>query len=387
MAYTRTYYLKHFDTPLMLFSASTRTANPNIEIIETYDDNSSLMPYDLSPTVENLNKWIKHRTIPHNRAYVAAFLAKCGLSLNRPMDIISVSKGLSLTDCYWICEEDFDGTFDEVNLYDNPFNTALAYTAFSGFGNSHSFNAVSSPEFTTNGMLRKCWRRNTDGVTRLYKGGTEGASNTGFEPYSEYYASKIAKVMGINVIDYDVVSWKKHICSTCEMFTSKDLSFVPIGNLVKNGFVETVCDFYGSLGQEYVEALNDMFLFDAVIYNTDRHLGNFGVLVDSHTNKIVAPAPIFDNGNSLFNMAGLDAFENPKSLSPIKEYANNLVPAVYDDFVEMAKQTLDDRRRGMLRKVLDMELGTYKPRYKLPRRRVKIIEAMVKERVREILAE
>ena len=44
-----------------------------------------------------------------------------------------------------------------------------------------------------------------------------------------------------------------------------------------------------------------MLLFDAVIYNTDRHLGNFGLLVDSKTNKIIRPAPIFDNGNSLFN--------------------------------------------------------------------------------------
>lgn len=39
-----------------------------------------------------------------------------------------------------------------------------------------------------------------------------------------------------------------------------------------------------------------MLVFDAVILNEDRHFGNFGLLVDSHTNKIIAPAPIFDNG-------------------------------------------------------------------------------------------
>ena len=42
-----------------------------------------------------------------------------------------------------------------------------------------------------------------------------------------------------------------------------------------------------------------MLVFDAVILNEDRHFGNFGLLVDSHTNKIIAPAPIFDNGLSL----------------------------------------------------------------------------------------
>lgn len=47
-----------------------------------------------------------------------------------------------------------------------------------------------------------------------------------------------------------------------------------------------------------------MVVFDAVIYNTDRHFGNFGVLVDGKTNKIIAQAPLFDHGNFLFDLAG-----------------------------------------------------------------------------------
>ena len=39
-----------------------------------------------------------------------------------------------------------------------------------------------------------------------------------------------------------------------------------------------------------------MLVFDAVILNEDRHFGNFGVLRDNHTGKIIAPAPVFDNG-------------------------------------------------------------------------------------------
>ena len=34
----------------------------------------------------------------------------------------------------------------------------------------------------------------------LYKGGTEGAANTGNEPYSEYYACQIADKMGIGCV-------------------------------------------------------------------------------------------------------------------------------------------------------------------------------------------
>lgn len=46
-----------------------------------------------------------------------------------------------------------------------------------------------------------------------------------------------------------------------------------------------------------------MLVFDAVIYNEDRHFGNFGVLRDNRTGKIISPAPIFDNGLSLINYA------------------------------------------------------------------------------------
>lgn len=385
MSYVRTYYLKHFDTPLVLFSACLHTADPNIEIIEVYDEHSELLPYGFTPTDDGLYKWIKRRTIPHNRAYVDSFLAKCGLSPNRPMDIISVSKALSLTDCYWVTEEDSDDTFASLNLYDNPFNTTLAHAAFSGIGSLQHSDRISSPEFTTNGALRKCWRRDKNNITRLYKGGTEGASNTGFEPYSEYYASKIAQIMGINAIDYNIVSWKKNICSTCEMFTSKEVSFVPIENVIEKSFYENIRDYYASLGSDFLEEFYDMILFDAVIYNTDRHLGNFGLLVDSATNKIIRPAPVFDNGNSLFNTASLDSFNDIKDMTLIREFASSRFPAIYNDFVQTAKEVLDERRTEMLEKVLDMDLWKYQPRYNLPFKRVKIIEAMVKERVRDIL--
>lgn len=385
MSDIRKYCLKHFDTPLVLFSASLHTANPDIQISKIYYEHYDLLPLGFQTTNDGVYKWIKRRVIPHNRAYVDSFLAKCGLSPNRPMDIISVSKALSLTDCYWVTEEDSKDTFDEINLYDNPFDTTLAHTAFSGIGSSQHSDRITSPEFTTNGALRKCWRRDKNGITRLFKGGTEGASNTGFEPYSEYYASKIAQVMGINAIKYDIVSWKKNICSTCEMFTSKDVSFVPIGNVTDKSFYENIRDYYASLGSDFLEEFYDMLLFDAVIYNTDRHLGNFGLLVDSKTNHIIRPAPVFDNGNSLFNTASLNCFNDTKDLSLIREYASSRFPAFYNDFVQTAKEVLDERRIAMLNNVLEIDLWTYQPRYNLPYKRVKIIETMIKERVKDIL--
>lgn len=71
----------------------------------------------------------------------------------------------------------------------------LALIAFTGYGSSIRSSLASWPEFTTNGMLPKCWRKSGN-VTRLYKGGTKGVSNTGREPYSEYYAAQITKALG-----------------------------------------------------------------------------------------------------------------------------------------------------------------------------------------------
>ena len=49
----------------------------------------------------------------------------------------------------------------------------------------------SSPEYTTNGALPKCWRR-IGGEIVLFKGGSEGAANTGREPQSEFHAAQVA---------------------------------------------------------------------------------------------------------------------------------------------------------------------------------------------------
>ena len=83
-----TYILKQFDTPLVKFSATEDTSTPEISILWVNEDKRSLLPLDLDLTPEGTNSWLRHRTIPKNRAYVHSFLAKCGLNLNRPMSII-----------------------------------------------------------------------------------------------------------------------------------------------------------------------------------------------------------------------------------------------------------------------------------------------------------
>lgn len=374
------YEIRHFNTPILRFTATEDSNSPEIEIVWVNEDNIDLLPLDLNVSAGGVEKWIKQRNIPKNRAYVNNFLSKCGLHLNRPINIIKVSKGLSLNDCYWIVEEGFDGSFEKYNLYDNRFSKVLALIAFTGYGSSVRTSLASCPEFTTNGMLPKCWRR-VKGAITLYKGGTAGGYNTGNEPYSEFYAAQIAEILGFAVVKYNLSKWNGELCSTCELFTSKEYSFMPIGRLVKSGGMKAVRKYYENLGVEFVKALDDMLVLDAVICNTDRHFGNFGLMINNRTNKIEGPAPLFDHGNSLFNYAGNDDLESIENLTA---YADTLLPCVYDDFLGTAKEVLTVRHRESLRRLLNFKFVKHS-RYNLPAKRLKVIEKFVQKRTQELL--
>ena len=374
------YELRHFDSKLLVFSATENSSIPKIEILWINDQKKHLLPLDLIATGEGISTWLRHRTIPKNRAYVHSFLSKCGLNINRPMNIIKVSKGLSLNDCYWVVEEGFKGTFKEYNLYENNFSRILSLIAFTGYGSSVRSSLASCPEFTTNGMLPKSWRR-VNGKVKLFKGGTSGASNVGNEPFSEFYAFQIAKFMDINAVPYGLSKWNGQLCSTCELFTSIEYSFIPVGKFISADSMEEVRKYYKKLGPEFLKALDDMIVFDALVFNTDRHYGNFGFLVDNKTNKIVAPAPLFDHGNSLFNYAGKDALQSNEALD---EYANTLVPCVYDDFVLEAKKVLTPEHKDGLSHLLTFRFKKHS-HYNLPEKRLKLIEHQIQERAKELL--
>ena len=373
------YQLRLYDTNLIDFDVIENLSKPILKINWINDKKRELMPLGMEVSADGLSSWISHRGIPRNRAYVSSFLAKCGLNSNRPMDVILACRGLSLNDSYWVSTSDDDRSYDSINLYENKISRVLARVAFTGYGSSERSSLDSSPEFTTNGMLPKCWRRE-NGKIYLYKGGTSGASNTGNEPYSELYAYYIGTRMGMDVVPYHLSKWKGTLCSVCELFTDIDTAFVPIGRLIKNGGMDDVKKYYESLGPEYVKRLNEMIVFDAIICNTDRHFGNFGVLVNSRTNEIISPAPLFDHGNSLFNMAG-NYWDSKEEL---QEYVDTLKPRVYEDFIEEARLAMDNNLREKVRHILNIEVGRI-GKYNYSKEKRNLLESQITNRAKLLL--
>ena len=220
------FLLKQYDKPLLTFDiADDPLEGQKCHIDTVKEESRRFLPVGLELTDDGLMKWLRDRIIPKNREYVDALLAKSGLSHNDTRGILQICRGLSLNDSYWVVEDGFDGSFAEYNLYVHDFVKALSLIAYTGYGSSRARGFSSSPEYTTSGMLRKGWRR-MGGKILLYKGGTSGAANAGNEPYSEFYAAQIAERMGLNHVAYGLSKWKGCLCSTCELFSDIDHSYI-----------------------------------------------------------------------------------------------------------------------------------------------------------------
>ena len=373
------YSLRLYDEELLTFTlAEEGLAGLQAKITSLNEARKGVFPLDLKLTGDGIVKWLSARVIPKNRAFVDEILKSLGLSLNDTKGIIDVCKGLSLNDSYWVVPKNFEGTFSEYNLYENRFSAALSLVAYTGVGRSQEA-FTTSPELTTQGMLRKGWRFIDDDGIYLYKGGTEGAANTGKEPYSEYYASQIAEAMGLHAVHYDLEHWKGILASKCRLFTDINTAYIPIGSIVKDGGIKACLDYYETMGKDAAEELKSMLVFDSLIYNEDRHFGNFGLLRDNRSGKIIGPAPIFDNGLSLFN------FAMEEDIANLPEYAKTRANPYGISYESICRDVMGPKQRTQLRRMIGFRFERH-PSINLPEDRLQAIETQLELRTRELLS-
>ena len=298
------YYLMNGESRVMAFDhEATETGNKY--------SNFSVDRPDLLPPVfrrsDNMDyamtDWVQRRTIPVNRRHMEAVLG--AVNLKDRFDILRYCHGLSLNDTYWVQAETEGLSFDAINLYDNPFDEALGWIAFTGLPSNISRN-LSSPEFTTEGMLPKYWQRIESSNIILCKGGTEGFSNAGLEPFAEVIAYLVAMRIGINAIPYHLERRNGKPVSISRLFTTKET-----GLLTANHYLLEAFPGYNFISLEMALArmrkdfedllpFYSMCFFDHIIENGDRHLNNWGFSVENATQKIIGFAPLWDNGAALY---------------------------------------------------------------------------------------
>lgn len=273
---------------------------------------------------KDLYSWLDSRTPPKHRAHMKELLDVIGCKSIK--SIIDFSKGLSLTDTLWVKKSNSEIEWDKINLYDNEFDEVISKIAFNGGLYGHVISTT-SPEFGTNGMLPKCWVRGSDGYIYLKKGGTEGARNAGFEPYSENLASQLLDKLEYNHVNYSVEQFRGKLVSSCRLITSKEVSMIPIYMLCDETSIFGIVRYYDSIGCK--DEIIKMLIFDYLILNSDRHANNFAVLVNSDTFEPISMAPIYDNGVGVLNYYMLDG--------DINDYVSNYIPALYDSYEDVVK--------------------------------------------------
>ena len=122
-----------------------------------------------------------------------------------------------------------------------------------------------------------------------------------------------------------------------------------------------------------------MLVFDAVIYNEDRHFSNFGLLRDNHSGKILGAAPVFDNGLSLFNYAMQDDINN------LKEYALSRANPYGVSYETVCREIMGHKQKAQLKRLIGFTFERHKS-INLPEERLKPIERHIQWRIQELLA-
>ena len=227
----------------------------------------------------------------------------------------------------------------------------------------------------------------------MFKGGVWRQYATApdpLEPYSEYYAAQIADAMGLNPVKYGLSRWKGTLCCNCELFTNINTAYVPMAGIIRNKIknkapssVYLICgEWFKAFDRENGMSLFDYFastlVFDSLILNEDRHLGNFGILRDNHSGKIIGNAPIFDNGISLFNYSSIQ--ELRKLDAHRQAYANYFK----QPFNLQAKEYGGALQAEQLSRLLNFRLKRHS-RYNWDSERMGIIQDYVRKRAVELI--
>lgn len=261
--------------------------------VGTVDNNGGLNKIEL-------NKWWMDRSIPASRSGIQEALES--LHIDSTKTLLARCYGLSLSDQYWICPEESDLKWEDVNFFNNEFSEDIGDILF---GKSKKENAInfSSPDCTSDGNLKKRWKI-IDGKRCLIKGGSNPYRQ---QPINEVIATKIMECLKVPCIPYSLL-WNKGVpYSICDDFVNEKTELITAWHIMKTQKKQNNVSLYRhfvncaeKLGiPNVVDFLDRMIVIDYLILNEDRHLNNFGALRNADTLEWIGMAPIYDSGSSL----------------------------------------------------------------------------------------
>lgn len=217
------------------------------------------------------------------------------LKTEEKLKIVLCCNGLSMTDNFWIKKDKDIVLFEDINLRSHKLSEASYDIAILGKYISATREEL-KPDLSTSGMFPKYWKRE-NGTLYLYK--TDTYTNN-ISVDSELLYCKCLEEMGIKCVHYDLVTYNDRKFAISECISTDKYSLVHAQS-VKDWCNHTGQDFIDYIETNFLKDFANMCVCDYVFANTDRHLENWGFLVDNTTNQIVSFAPLFDHNQSFIS--------------------------------------------------------------------------------------
>ena len=243
--------------------------------------------------------WWIGRSIPASRSGLKDVLEYLDIPL--PVLLIPKSFGLSLSDQYWIRPSDSDIRWEDVNFFSNEFSEDVGDLLFGNMKKTDDIS-LNSPDNTSDGVLKKRWKI-VNGKRCLIKFGGGPSIQ---EPFNEVIATLLMNSQGIDCCSYSLIWENDRPCCICDDFIDESTEFVTASNLMQTftskhdgSVLERYLKSCESVGIDAKEQIDKMIVVDYLMMNTDRHLGNFGLIRNADSLEFIKTAPLFDNGTSL----------------------------------------------------------------------------------------
>lgn len=253
--------------------------------------NNDLLPLYLK-RVRDAKLWLETRAIDSHRAN--SRLLKKALRLAEKDDVSTVLyvNAATVTDTYWVRAIGSDLKYSDVRFSKDYFSNLALKGLYSSFNSAAKRKDTKTPELTNIGSFEKCWKL-IGGKWWIYKSANQK------EQFSELFVYELGKALGMNMAHYE----KGDKCVKSRDFTdSARVIFEPaIAFMGDDEDYIKVVQKLKSLCPDAVPDYIKMVFLDTITANPDRHTGNFGLMRDPESGKLLGLAPNFDNNMALIS--------------------------------------------------------------------------------------
>lgn len=239
--------------------------------------------------LENFYYWCASRLLTLQRVYAKEILNSIGATqrtTDKDRAFIALQfHCLSLTDVYWVRAAGEALSFAEINLYSHAGDNSFVDVSLRGQAKKVADSSEAAPDISTVGTCPKAWIYQ-DGYYLLKDGDAQDVA-------AELLASNICDCFDVPHARYTASSYEGILVSKVALMTSPE-----------NG-IETreAFDIYAQNheidAERYIVELDAhgyymMNIIDYLTGNTDRHWGNWGLLIDNRTNRPVRLHDLID---------------------------------------------------------------------------------------------